>query len=101
MSDLRSQIYPENGLDPFPGEGRVVGLQRIRKPLDSMEHPGELSPAAEPGDGSAVPDKLQVGRLHYHSSPRPTKAPQCLPYRLQNDCREVSEQAPQICDPTR
>lgn len=40
MSDLRSQVYPENGLDPFPGEGRVVGLQRIRKPLDSMEHPG-------------------------------------------------------------
>ncbi|XP_070315069.1 UBX domain-containing protein 11 isoform X3 [Odocoileus virginianus] len=40
VSDLRSQVYPENGLDPFPGEGRVVGLQRIRKPLDSMEHPG-------------------------------------------------------------
>uniref|UniRef100_A0A8C6FI48 UBX domain-containing protein 11 n=1 Tax=Moschus moschiferus TaxID=68415 RepID=A0A8C6FI48_MOSMO len=40
VSDLRSQVYPENGLDPFPGEGRVVGLQRIRKPLDSIEHPG-------------------------------------------------------------
>ncbi|XP_059856002.1 UBX domain-containing protein 11 isoform X1 [Delphinus delphis] len=40
VSDLRNQVYPENGLDPFPGEGRVVGWQRIRKPLDRMEHPG-------------------------------------------------------------
>nr|XP_025134474.1 UBX domain-containing protein 11 isoform X9 [Bubalus bubalis] len=40
VSDLRGQVYPEHGLDPFPGEGRVVGLQRIRKPLDSIEHPG-------------------------------------------------------------
>uniref|UniRef100_A0A8B9WRD8 UBX domain-containing protein 11 n=1 Tax=Bos mutus grunniens TaxID=30521 RepID=A0A8B9WRD8_BOSMU len=40
VSDLRSQVYPEHGLDPFPGEGRVVGLQRIRKPLDSIEHSG-------------------------------------------------------------
>uniref|UniRef100_A0A8C3YEX1 UBX domain-containing protein 11 n=1 Tax=Catagonus wagneri TaxID=51154 RepID=A0A8C3YEX1_9CETA len=40
VSDLRNQVYPENGLDPFPGEGRVVGLQRIRKPWDRMEHPG-------------------------------------------------------------
>uniref|UniRef100_F6YUI6 UBX domain protein 11 n=1 Tax=Equus caballus TaxID=9796 RepID=F6YUI6_HORSE len=40
VSDLRNQVYPENGLDPFPGEGRVVGRQRIRKPLDRMEHPG-------------------------------------------------------------
>ncbi|KAF5924591.1 UBX domain-containing protein 11 isoform X3 [Diceros bicornis minor] len=40
VSDLRNQIYPENGLDPFPGEGRVVSWQRIRKPSDRMEHPG-------------------------------------------------------------
>ncbi|XP_020951283.1 UBX domain-containing protein 11 isoform X5 [Sus scrofa] len=40
VSDLRDQVYPENGLDPFPGEGRVVGLQRIRKPWDRTEHPG-------------------------------------------------------------
>lgn len=51
MSDLRDQVYPENGLDPFPGEGRVVGLQRIRKPWDRTEHPGELSPKA----GAGVP----------------------------------------------
>ncbi|NIG58977.1 UBX domain-containing protein 11 [Pontoporia blainvillei] len=40
VSDLCNQVYPENGLDPFPGEGRVVGWQRIRKPLDRMERPG-------------------------------------------------------------
>nr|XP_031539724.1 UBX domain-containing protein 11 isoform X4 [Vicugna pacos] len=40
VSDLRNQVYPENGLDLFPGEGRVVGWQRIRKPSDKMEHPG-------------------------------------------------------------
>ncbi|XP_035974287.1 UBX domain-containing protein 11 isoform X1 [Halichoerus grypus] len=40
VSDLRNQVYPENGLDPFPGEGRVVGRQRIHKPLDRMERPG-------------------------------------------------------------
>ncbi|KAB0400495.1 hypothetical protein E2I00_017396, partial [Balaenoptera physalus] len=39
VSDLRNQVYPENGLDAFPGESRVVGWQRIRKPLDRMEHP--------------------------------------------------------------
>uniref|UniRef100_A0A8C0R5B0 UBX domain-containing protein 11 n=1 Tax=Canis lupus dingo TaxID=286419 RepID=A0A8C0R5B0_CANLU len=40
VSDLRNQVYPENGLDPFPGEGRVVGRQRMHKPLDRMEHSG-------------------------------------------------------------
>ncbi|XP_045155078.1 UBX domain-containing protein 11 isoform X2 [Echinops telfairi] len=25
VSDFRNQLYPEGGLDPFPGEGRVVG----------------------------------------------------------------------------
>nr|XP_053776410.1 UBX domain-containing protein 11 [Desmodus rotundus] len=40
VSDLRNQVYPENRLDPFPGEGRVVGWQRIRKPSVTMEHPG-------------------------------------------------------------
>uniref|UniRef100_A0A8C0HWD8 UBX domain-containing protein 11 n=1 Tax=Balaenoptera musculus TaxID=9771 RepID=A0A8C0HWD8_BALMU len=45
VSDLRNQVYPENGLDAFPGEGRVVGWQRIRKPLDRMEHPGSTMTA--------------------------------------------------------
>ncbi|XP_036888632.1 UBX domain-containing protein 11 isoform X1 [Sturnira hondurensis] len=40
VSDLRNQVYPENRLDPFPGEGRVVGWQRIRKPSVTVEHPG-------------------------------------------------------------
>uniref|UniRef100_A0A7N5KQ17 UBX domain-containing protein 11 n=2 Tax=Ailuropoda melanoleuca TaxID=9646 RepID=A0A7N5KQ17_AILME len=40
VSDLRHQVYPENGLDPFPGEGRVVGQQKSHKPLDRMEHAG-------------------------------------------------------------
>ncbi|XP_054428170.1 UBX domain-containing protein 11 [Pteronotus mesoamericanus] len=40
VSDLRNQVYPENGLDPFPGEGRVVGRQRIGKPSATVEHPG-------------------------------------------------------------
>ncbi|KAI5139810.1 Ubx Domain-Containing Protein 11 [Manis pentadactyla] len=39
ISDLRNQVYLENGLDLFPGEGRVVGRQ-ICKPLDKMEHGG-------------------------------------------------------------
>lgn len=54
VSDLRNQVYPENGLDPFPGEGRVVGLQRIRKPSVAVEYPGELGPEAEPGGGGTV-----------------------------------------------
>ncbi|XP_068395314.1 UBX domain-containing protein 11 isoform X6 [Eschrichtius robustus] len=45
VSDLRNQVYPENGLDAFPGESRVVGWQRIRKPLDRMEHPGSTMTA--------------------------------------------------------
>ncbi|XP_045332136.1 UBX domain-containing protein 11 isoform X1 [Leopardus geoffroyi] len=40
VSDLRNQVYPENRLELFPGEGRVVGWQRIRKPMDRMEPPG-------------------------------------------------------------
>lgn len=39
VSDLRNQVYPENGLDPFPGEGRTVGWKTL-KALDRMEHPG-------------------------------------------------------------
>ncbi|XP_036873802.2 UBX domain-containing protein 11 isoform X3 [Manis javanica] len=39
ISDLRNQVYLENGLDLLPGEGQVVGRQ-IRKPLDKMEHGG-------------------------------------------------------------
>ncbi|XP_054996505.1 UBX domain-containing protein 11 isoform X2 [Sorex araneus] len=36
VSDLRHQIYPENGLDSFPGEGRVVG--QIHKIVDRTEN---------------------------------------------------------------
>ncbi|XP_012578238.1 PREDICTED: UBX domain-containing protein 11 isoform X2 [Condylura cristata] len=39
VSDLRNQVYPENGQDLFPGEGRTVG-RTIRKASDKMEHPG-------------------------------------------------------------
>ncbi|XP_037374385.1 UBX domain-containing protein 11-like isoform X2 [Talpa occidentalis] len=39
VSDLRNQVYTEDGLHPFPGEGRTVG-RTIRKPLDRKEHPG-------------------------------------------------------------
>ncbi|XP_006239067.1 UBX domain-containing protein 11 isoform X5 [Rattus norvegicus] len=37
VSDLRNQVYPEDGLGPFPGEGRVVGRQKIRKVTDRVE----------------------------------------------------------------
>ncbi|XP_004592421.2 UBX domain-containing protein 11 [Ochotona princeps] len=37
VSDLRNQVYLENGLDPFPGEGRVVGWQKMRKASDRAE----------------------------------------------------------------
>nr|XP_019569535.1 PREDICTED: UBX domain-containing protein 11 isoform X2 [Rhinolophus sinicus] len=40
VSDLRNQVYPENGLNPFPGEGRVVGQQRIHKLSVGKEYPG-------------------------------------------------------------
>ncbi|XP_023558827.1 UBX domain-containing protein 11 isoform X2 [Octodon degus] len=41
VSDLRNQVYPEDGLGPFPGEGRVVGWQRMLKASDRVEeHPG-------------------------------------------------------------
>ncbi|XP_034503087.1 UBX domain-containing protein 11 isoform X4 [Ailuropoda melanoleuca] len=53
VSDLRHQVYPENGLDPFPGEGRVVGQQKSHKPLDRMEH------AAPPP--AQVPNALPAG----------------------------------------
>lgn len=82
MSDLRNQVYPENGLDPFPGEGRVVGRQRIHKPLDRMERPGELGPEAEPGGGGTVQDRLQVASSTHHPSltvPPQAKAPNALP----------------------
>lgn len=49
VSDLRNQFYPEDGLNLFPGEGRVVGWQRVRKASDRLENSGELSPEAEPG----------------------------------------------------
>ncbi|XP_021056555.1 UBX domain-containing protein 11 isoform X1 [Mus pahari] len=37
VSDLRNQVYPEDGLGPFPGEGRVVGRQKMRKVTDRAE----------------------------------------------------------------
>lgn len=68
MSDLRNQVYPDNGLDPFPGEGRVVG-QKIRKISDRPEYPGELSSEAEPGEGDAVQDRLWVVSFTITHSP--------------------------------
>ncbi|XP_042636209.1 UBX domain-containing protein 11 [Orycteropus afer afer] len=38
--DLRNQFYPEDGLDPFPGEGRVVGRQRICKASSRLDSSG-------------------------------------------------------------
>uniref|UniRef100_G3UDD0 UBX domain-containing protein 11 n=1 Tax=Loxodonta africana TaxID=9785 RepID=G3UDD0_LOXAF len=38
VSDLRNQFYPEDGLNLFPGEGRVVGWQRVRKASDRLEN---------------------------------------------------------------
>ncbi|XP_073937015.1 UBX domain-containing protein 11 isoform X3 [Castor canadensis] len=41
VSDLRNQVYPEDGLGPFPGEGRVVGQQSMFKASDRVEeYPG-------------------------------------------------------------
>ncbi|XP_077006856.1 UBX domain-containing protein 11 isoform X2 [Tamandua tetradactyla] len=37
VSDLRHQVYPEDGLGSFPGEGHVVGWQRMLKVPDRME----------------------------------------------------------------
>lgn len=44
VSDLRDQVYLEDGLNPFPGEGRVVGQQKIHHVMDRTEDPGELNP---------------------------------------------------------
>ncbi|XP_060235325.1 UBX domain-containing protein 11 isoform X5 [Meriones unguiculatus] len=38
VSDLRNQVFPEDGLGPFPGEGRVVG-RKMRKAMDRVEDP--------------------------------------------------------------
>ncbi|KAM6174100.1 UBX domain-containing protein 11 [Erethizon dorsatum] len=47
VSDLRDQVYPEDGLGPFPGEGCVVGCQGMLKASDRVEeHPGKLGPKA-------------------------------------------------------
>ncbi|KAM6216964.1 UBX domain-containing protein 11 [Rhynchocyon petersi] len=40
VSDLRNQLYPEDGLDLFPGEGRVVGWQRICQTSSRLDNPG-------------------------------------------------------------
>lgn len=37
VSDLRNQVFPEDGLGSFPGEGRVVGRQKMRKNSDRLE----------------------------------------------------------------
>lgn len=99
ISDLRNQVYLENGLDLLPGEGQVVGRQ-IRKPLDKMEHGGEPGPEAELGGGAAVQDKLQVASTIAHSH-SPGQSFQCVSCRLQDNCQEVSEQASQVCDTRR
>ena len=82
MSDLRNQVYPENGLDPFPGEGRVVGRQRMHKPLDRMEHSGEPGPEAEPGGWGHWAGPALGGFLHHQPSlavPPQAQAPNALP----------------------
>ncbi|XP_075408873.1 UBX domain-containing protein 11 isoform X3 [Tenrec ecaudatus] len=38
VSDFRNQLYPEGGLDPFPGEGHVVG--RMFKASCSVDNSG-------------------------------------------------------------
>lgn len=84
VSDLRNQVYPEDGLGPFPGEGRVVGRQKIRKVTDRVEETsGKLGPKAGWG---AVQSELQVASPSTYS-PSWAKAPsQCPPCRLQDDC---------------
>uniref|UniRef100_A0A8C8ZQ90 UBX domain-containing protein 11 n=1 Tax=Prolemur simus TaxID=1328070 RepID=A0A8C8ZQ90_PROSS len=47
VSDLRNQVYLENGLDPFPGEGHVVGRQRMHKALDRVEEQPDSRMTAE------------------------------------------------------
>ncbi|XP_045401845.1 UBX domain-containing protein 11 isoform X2 [Lemur catta] len=47
VSDLRNQVYLEDGLDPFPGEGRVVGRQRMHKALDRVEEQPDSRMTAE------------------------------------------------------
>ncbi|CAO2589442.1 UBX domain-containing protein 11 [Lemmus lemmus] len=37
VSDLRNQVFPEDGLGSFPGEGRVVGQQKMRRASDRVE----------------------------------------------------------------
>ncbi|KAM7324165.1 hypothetical protein ACRRTK_016470 [Alexandromys fortis] len=37
VSDLRNQVFPEDGLGSFPGEGRVVGRQKMHKASDRVE----------------------------------------------------------------
>lgn len=45
VSDLRNQVYPEDSLGQFPGEGRVVGRQKMRKITDRVEETsGKLDP---------------------------------------------------------
>lgn len=65
VSDLRNQVYLENGLDPFPGEGRVVGWQKMRKASDRAEkQQGELSQGL-----GAVREQLQVAAASSTRSP--------------------------------
>nr|XP_021499087.1 UBX domain-containing protein 11 isoform X1 [Meriones unguiculatus] len=75
VSDLRNQVFPEDGLGPFPGEGRVVG-RKMRKAMDRVEDPtGKLGPEGGLGAGQ---DKLQVASASAES-PSWAKAPNALP----------------------
>lgn len=69
MSDLRNQVYPENGLDPFPGEGRVVG-PKTHKAVDRTVNAGECNPTVEPDGGRAVRGRLPeaVSTIRYSPS---------------------------------
>lgn len=69
VSDLRNQVYPEDGLGPFPGEGRVVGRQKMRKVTDRVEETsGKLSPKVGWG---AVQSKPQVASTGTYSPSGP------------------------------
>lgn len=76
VSDLRNQVFPEDGLGSFPGEGRVVGRQKMRKNSDRLEDSsGKPGPKGGWGAGQS---KLQVASTSI-SCPSRAKVPNALP----------------------
>ncbi|XP_058160049.1 UBX domain-containing protein 11 isoform X3 [Dasypus novemcinctus] len=58
VSDFRHQVYPEDGLNPFPGEGRVVG-QQMCTASDHLEHSvPPWAPGALPEDSRMTAEKF-------------------------------------------